>query len=72
MLVILQSFALSIEQSLTKRLVLRNCLQYLTITGDVTNRPLTKPRTAQPKHIAEYTTHTHTTSTTTTAATSTS
>ena len=49
---ILQSFPMTIEQCLTKRFVLRDRLQYLTVAGDITNRPLAQACATQPEHVA--------------------
>ena len=50
-----QSLALSVEQGLTERLVLWDCLQNLAVSRHVADRPLAQPRTAQPKHITAHT-----------------
>ena len=49
----LQSFSGPIEKSLTERLVLRDGLEDAPVVRDVTDRPLTQARTAQPEDVTE-------------------
>lgn len=48
----LQSFPKAIDEGLEKGLVMRNGLQDVPISRDVTDSPLSKPCTAQSKDIA--------------------
>lgn len=46
-----QSFPISIEKGLTKALIVRYSLEYITVGRNVTDRPLPQSRAAQPKDI---------------------
>lgn len=48
----LQSFPKAIDEGLEEGFIMRNGLQDIPISCDVTNSPLAKPRTAQSENIA--------------------
>lgn len=48
----LQSFPKAIDEGLEEGFVMRNGLQDVPISRDITDSPLAEPRTAQPEDIA--------------------